>query len=422
MHADVVIIGGGLSGLACALTLREHGREPLILEAGDAPGGRVRSDVQDGFLLDRGFQVLQTWYPEARRFLDYDALDLRPFETGALVRFGGRMHRVSDVWRRPGRLAEMMFSPVGHWTDKLRLLGLRRQCLRGDLQALYTAHERDAITHLREMGFSSRIIERFFKAFFSGVFFDPELHVSSRAFEFVFRAFALGDTALPARGMEAIPRQLADRLPAGDLRLNTRVERLEGRRLILESGEQLEAGTVVVATPGTEAARLLGDPEPFPTRGTTCLYFEAPESPVSGPYLLVNGEGRGRVNNVVCPAQLSEHYAPAGRQLVGVNLHGAETEPEALEESVRAEMAAWFGESVRDWRLIRGYRIPEALPAQHPPVPYPGAAELRRGEDLWVCGEYPTAPSIQWALHTGRRAAEEIAAARGERAPGSASP
>ncbi|MFP4080093.1 MAG: protoporphyrinogen/coproporphyrinogen oxidase, partial [Ectothiorhodospira sp.] len=360
MHADVVIIGGGLAGLACALTLREQGREPLILEAGDAPGGRVRTDVQDGFLLDRGFQVLQTWYPEARRFLDYDALDLRPFETGALVRFGGRMHRVSDVWRRPGRLAEMMFSPVGHWTDKLRLLGLRRQCLRGDLEALYGAHERDAITHLREMGFSLRIIERFFKPFFSGVFFEPELQVSSRAFEFVFRAFALGDTALPTRGMEAIPRQLAARLPAGTLRLNTRVERLEGRRLILQSGEQLEAGAVVVATAGTEAARLLGDPEPFPTRGTTSLYFDAPAAPFQGPYLLVNGEGRGRINNVVCPGQVSEHYVPAGRQLVGVNLHGAECEPEALEEAVRGELEDWFGGQVRDWRWITGYSIPEA--------------------------------------------------------------
>ncbi|MFP4683258.1 MAG: protoporphyrinogen/coproporphyrinogen oxidase [Ectothiorhodospira sp.] len=411
MHADVVIIGGGLAGLACALTLREHGREPLILEAGDAPGGRVRTDVQDGFLLDRGFQVLQTWYPEARRFLDYDALDLRPFETGALVRFGGRLHRVSDVWRRPGRLPEMILSPVGHWTDKLRLLGLRRQCLRGDLEALYGAHERDAITHLREMGFSRRIIERFFKPFFSGVFFEPELQVSSRAFEFVFRAFALGDTALPARGMETIPQQLAARLPAGTLRLNTRVERLEGRRLILQSGEQLEAGAVVVATAGTEAGRLLGDAGPFPTRGTTSLYFDAPAAPFQGPYLLVNGEGRGRINNVVCPGQVSEHYVPAGRQLVGVNLHGAECEPEALEEAVRGELEDWFGGQVRDWRWITGYRIPEALPVQHPPVPYPGAVELRRGEALWVCGEYHSAPSIQWALHSGRRAAEGIAAA-----------
>ena len=112
MDADVIVIGAGLSGLACALSLRERGLEPLLLDAADVVGGRVRTDRVDGFLLDRGFQVLQTWYPEARRLLDYDALDLRPFEPGALIRFGGDFHRVSDVWRRPSRLVEMIRSPV----------------------------------------------------------------------------------------------------------------------------------------------------------------------------------------------------------------------------------------------------------------------------------------------------------------------
>ena len=130
MNADVIVIGAGLSGLACALTLRENGLEPLVLEAAEGVGGRVRTDQRQGFLLDRGFQVLQTWYPEARRWLDYGRLDLRPFYPGALVRTGGRFHRVSDVWRRPTRLPEMLASPIGTLADKLRLLGLRRRCLR----------------------------------------------------------------------------------------------------------------------------------------------------------------------------------------------------------------------------------------------------------------------------------------------------
>lgn len=199
MNADVIIIGAGLSGLACALALRQRGVEPLILEASDGIGGRVRTDRRDGFLLDRGFQVLQTWYPEARRVLDYEALDLRPFEPGALVRRDGRFHRVSDVWRRPARLPEMLFSPVGTAGDKLRMLALRRRALQGDLETLYEREETDTLSMLRGMGFSRRMIDSFFKPFFAGVFFEPDLQISSRAFDFVFRAFALGDTALPAQ-------------------------------------------------------------------------------------------------------------------------------------------------------------------------------------------------------------------------------
>ncbi|MGM0676144.1 protoporphyrinogen/coproporphyrinogen oxidase [Ectothiorhodospira marina] len=412
MSIDVAIIGGGLSGLACALSLREQGREPLILEASDEVGGRIRTDYHDGFLLDRGFQVLQTWYPEARRFLDYDSLDLRAFQNGALVRINGHACRVSDVWRQPGRLPEMLWSPVGHLSDKIRLLHLRHRCLQGDLTDLYRRHERDAITHLAELGFSQRIIDRFFKPFFSGVFFEPELHVSSRAFEFVFRAFALGETALPAKGMEQIPRQLAARLPRDTIQLHTRVERIEGDLLYLTSGEVLRARVIVLATEGPETARLLGqNATDVPTRGTTCLYFSANQPPFEGRNLMLNGEGKGCINNVLCPSVLSEHYAPAGKTLVSVNVHGADHDLDALEGRVRHELTSWFGDEIQHWQHLATYSLPHALPMQAPPVHNPAEARLQQRQNVWSCGEYDSAPSIHWALHRGRRSAEELVAA-----------
>lgn len=414
LKPDVIVIGAGLAGLACALTLQDRGLEPLILEAAAGVGGRVRTDRRQGFLLDRGFQVLQTWYPEAQRWLDYDRLDLRPFYPGAQVRIGGRWHRVSDVWRHPARLPEMLVSPIGTLGDKLRLLKLRLDCLSGSLEELYGRPESLALARLRDRGFSPRIIERFFKPFFSGVFFEPELAVSSRTFEFIFRAFALGDTALPARGMGEIPAQLAARLPREGIRTGCRVERLGDGEVRLVSGERLSARALVIATEGAEAARLLGREDVsgrMAGRGTTCVYYAAERAPVQGPYLLLNGEGRGRINSLLCPSNLSDHYAPPGRALVTVNCQGVLDDPERLETDLRRELTAWFGDPVRGWERLAIYRLPQALPVQAPPVPYPGGVEQRLAERLWVCGEYASAPSIQWALHSGRRAGEDVAAA-----------
>ncbi|KXX65000.1 NAD(P)/FAD-dependent oxidoreductase [Marichromatium gracile] len=406
MDADVIVIGAGLSGLACAIHLRKAGLEPLVLEAGDQIGGRVATERRDGFLLDRGFQVLQTWYPEARRMLDYRALDLRPFYPGALSWFDGRLHRVSDIWRRPLRLPQMLVSPVGTAADKLRLLRLRHQALAGDLAALYARPETSAAARLEALGFSPRIRERFFLPFFSGVFFDPELAVSSRAFEFVFRAFALGDTALPAGGMAQIPRQLATRLPNGTIRLGSRVERVERDRVLLESGRRLRARAVVIATDVNAAARLLDEPQ-RPMRATTCFHFAAPQPPFEGNALVINGSGHGVVNSLLCPSNLSEHYAPPERALVTVNCLGATHNPDTLETQIRQELADWFGATVGGWERLAVHRIPQALPLQQPPV-QPLRTAPQRGERVWLCGEMAGPTSIHWALTSGRLAAEAV--------------
>jgi phytoene dehydrogenase-like protein len=406
VDADVIVVGAGLAGLACALRVQREGLRPLIVEAETRAGGRIATDVRDGFLLDRGFQVLQTWYPAAARLLDYASLELRPFYPGALVRIGDDFHRVSDIWRRPAQLPEMLVSPVGSLADKLKLWRLRRRALRGDLIDLYNRPEQPTPALLAELGFSERIQARFFRPFFAGVFFEPELNVSSRAFEFVFRAFALGDTALPARGMEQIPLQLASRLAPQRLSLGQPVERLEDDGVRLADGARLRARATVLATDGTAAAALLGREAP-PTRGTTCFYFAAPEAPFEGPYLVLNATGGGPINSLLCPSNLSAHYAPAGQALVCVNVFGARHNPDALETAVRRQLREWYGAQVEVWERLAVYRLPAALPAQASGVTAPRGA-LAAGEQLWVCGEAAAPPSIHWALASGDDTGAEV--------------
>jgi phytoene dehydrogenase-like protein len=409
VDAEVLIVGGGLAGLCCARRLCGAGVTCRVLEASDAVGGRARTDRMDGFLLDRGFQVLLTAYPEARQTLDYDALELQPFEPGALVRCGGRFQRLVDPWRRPRHVLATAFSSVGTLADKLRIAGLRRRVRRTTLDELYEQPEQSTIERLRQEGFSSRIIERFFRPFLGGVFLDRDLETSSRLFTFVFRMFADGDAVLPAQGMHAIARQLAERLPPGTVHTNSVVERLESRAVRLADGRQLTAKAIVVAVDHPTAARLLGDSQPPAARSATCLYFAAEQPPVNEPILVLNGEGQGLINNLCVPSLVAPTYAPPGAALVSATVLGIPAiDGHHLESSVRQQLQEWFGNQVQTWRHLRTYHIPFALPAQSPPALSPVAKSPRRRDGIWLCGDYLDTASIQGAMVSGRRAAEDV--------------
>ncbi|MGW8282939.1 MAG: NAD(P)/FAD-dependent oxidoreductase, partial [Gemmatimonadota bacterium] len=256
--ADVLIAGAGLAGLVCARKLIRAGLEPLVLEASDAPGGRVRTDEVDGFRLDRGFQVLLTAYPVTRQILDYDRLDLRPFEPGALLRMDGGFHRIADPFRRPGAVPATLRAPVGTFGDKLRVARLALSLRRDSVEEILTRDESTTRERLEALGFSPRVVEAFFRPFLGGVFLDAELATSSRMFEFVFKMFGAGPVAVPAAGMGAISGQLADGLGSDTLRTGAPVASVTRDSVTLESGERLTGKAVVVATEGRTAVRLAG--------------------------------------------------------------------------------------------------------------------------------------------------------------------
>jgi phytoene dehydrogenase-like protein len=406
---DVLVVGAGLAGLCCARELQAAGLDVLVLERGDAPGGRVRTDVVDGFLLDRGFQVLLTAYPEAQRVLDYDDLCLRPLESGAVIRHGRRFTRVADPFRHPLKAARSMRRSPGGIPDKLRVARLRRRLARFSLNELLTAPQVTTAEALRREGFSSDLIDSFFRPFLGGIFLDPSLETSSRLFAFVFKLFSEGEAVLPAAGMQAIPHQLAASLPKATLRFGATVESVASSEAVLAGGERIAATAVVVAADGPEAARLTGAVEAPAGRSVTTLHYAAERSPVGEPVLVLNGEGRGPVNDLCVPSDVAPSYAPPGAALVSATVLGVPPlTDEALDGAVRGQLRDWFGAQVDGWRLLRALRIPFALPAQPPAALSPAGRPVRLPGGLFVCGDHRDTASLQGAMVSGRRAAAAV--------------
>ncbi|RWR84046.1 phytoene dehydrogenase, chloroplastic/chromoplastic [Cinnamomum micranthum f. kanehirae] len=421
-QTGVIVVGAGLAGLAAATRLHSEKVPFLLVEASDAVGGRVRTDTVDGFLLDRGFQIFITAYPEARKTLDYGALDLQKFYSGALIYCNGRFHRVSDPFRHFSDALLSLANPIGSVLDKL-LIGLTRlrAVTRSDEEIL-SADEVPIIELLNRTGFSDSVVDRFFRPFFGGIFFDRELETTSRLFDFIFKCLALGDNTLPAKGIAAIPGQLAGKLPPDSVLLNSKVASIDSgdgskpSEVRLEGGEVLrgELG-VIIAVEEPEAMKLLkgkiaGKPPGKPPRSTACLYFSADRAPVQEPVLILNGSGSGIVNNMFFATEVARSYGPEGKTLVSVSIIGSfeDVSDEELTRATVGELSGWFGGSVVElWRHLRTYRIGFAQPNQSPPTDI-AKRSSRIEPGVYVCGDYWSSATFDGALVSGRRAAEAV--------------
>ena len=409
-RSDVVVVGAGLAGLACARRLVEAGVDVTLLEASDAVGGRIRTDEVDGFLLDRGFQVLLTAYSEVRALVELEELELQTFRPGSLVWAGGSFHRLVDPWRAPLDAVASAFSPLATLGDKLKVAWLRREVMRSRTDGTLHDDGRTTVEYLRERGFSEDFIHDFFRPFMGGVFLDPELETAAGVFRYLFRCFAEGETAVPARGMEALPRLLARPLE-GRIRFEAPVEGLEEGGVRLAGGGRVEADAVVVAVDGAAAAHLLGEP-PVPHHPTVTTYYAAPEPPLDEGILVLDGDGYGPVNHLAVMDRVAPSYAPPGRHLVAASGVGPASSAPDFPGQARRWMEGWFGEGVRHWETLASYVIPRALP-RTPPGELGSRPGILRAGNVVVAGDWLEFGSIQGALASGRRAAEEVLARGG---------
>ena len=405
----VLIVGAGLSGLTCAHHLHLKGIPVHLIEASDGVGGRVRTDRVDGFLLDRGFQVYLSAYPRAGELLDLEDLELHPFAPGALVYDGSGLKRVMDVFRRPRYLVGSALSSVGTLADKLRVALLRFRALGSSEQEIMSRQDLTTEVFLERFGFSEKMINEFFRCFYGGIFLENDLRTSSRMFEFTFKMFSKGSATLPALGMGAIPLQLARRLPAESIRINSPAQTVTATSVTLADGKTLHGSQVIVATQAPQTSELVpGFKSRAPDwRSVTNVYYAAEKSPLNEAIIALNGSQHGLVNNVCVPSDVSPSYAPPGKALISVSLLGIHRN-EDIPATVKKELTGWFGQQADGWQHLRTDIIKHALPEQLPSSDDTEPRGFLEIDGIMICGDHTTSASIEGAIISGEKTATAI--------------
>ena len=422
-----VIVGGGVAGLVCARKLREAGKSVSIYEASDGVGGRVRSDVVEGFVLDRGFQVLFTAYPAARKWLHYHRLNLQRFEPGAVVCLAANRHILSDPLRNPSSLIPSVLSTVVSPQDKIRTALLSVEMQAKSINAIMNEPgDETTLSFLRRKGFSKAFIQNFARPFFRSIFLESNLQTSAKAFQFDWKMLASGDTVLPSGGMGQISLQLAEPLQADNaITLNAPVTDLmrskDGKECLgikLKSGEVIKSDRIVLATPAPETARLLGQAAPaslpLGQNGTTTVYLASDKAPVFAKKIALHANFDPFVGSVAQLDAVAPAYVPTGKHLLAASMLGVPGGDDktlarrALSDLRR--MAAGDKEmlaAIETYSLLRVYRLPYG----QFPQPCGVYANLPENADSGVpgvilAGEYTAASSFNAAMHSGEKAAD----------------
>ncbi|MGY1680262.1 FAD-dependent oxidoreductase [Geodermatophilus sp. SYSU D01176] len=397
-RAQAVVVGAGLAGLSAAVRLAAAGVDVHVEEAAAHAGGRLATERVDGFVADRGFQVLNTGYPRAAD-LDLADLDLGWFWPGAVLRVDGRPHRVVDPRRRPTAALDTVRAPLGSPLHKAAVAAYSARAGYVPVDRLLGEPETDAEDRLRRAGVGETALERFFRPFLAGVLLEDRLETSSRYLDLLWRSFARGAIGLPARGMQSVGEQLVGRVGDGRVHLGVRVTTVAGDAVTTDAGRTRADAVVVATDPATASALVPGLTASAPRQVTTHLHV-LPASPTGDPLLVLGAPG-GRLVNSVVLTDAQPAYSPDGRALVA-----SSSLAPTRESDVRGEVATLHGIGPGDLEHLTSVTVPRAQPAALPPLHLRQPVEL--GGGLYVAGDHRDTPSIQGAMASGARAARAV--------------
>ncbi len=402
---DVVVVGAGLAGLLCATTLEGRGFTVEVIESSDGVGGRVRTDVIDGYRCDRGFQLLNPAYPAVKRFIDVPALEMGAFDAGVAVAGRRGLRVVADPLRAPTLLGKTLSSGYLNPLELARVARWAAPAL-GSVRRLLVSPDSELGTSLDRGKVTGRLRREILEPFLTGVLADSTGVTSANFTRLLLRSFLLGTPGVPAAGMVALPLQLAGRL-VGQVRLGVRaleVRATSAGPVVRTDQGDVGATAVVVAADPVAAAGLLPIAAPR-MKGLRTYWFSATQPPTALRLLLVDGGARrsGPVVNTAVMSHAAPSYAPAGRHLV----QATTLAPDASDEKqVRRHLERIYGVSTTGWDLLVRHDIDAALPHQGPPLVHRRPVDL--GDGLFVAGDHRDTASIQGALVSGRRAANAV--------------
>lgn len=383
----IAIIGGGVSGLEASRILSQKKDFSVTLfEKSDRVGGRLKTQKEEGFLFDEGFQVFLPGYPSTKN--SFHSLKLYNFEPGAMIWHNKSFYEISDPIRRPLELFNTIFSPIGNLKDKLKILALKSHCSKYKddvLSDFNSVPKESALTFLKSFGFSESMIQMFFRPFFSGIFLENELRTESHYFKFLFNVFSNCYATLPQNGIEDVALNVYNRIDFDNFNLVTNKEIKSVNELsefdhILSSSYQL----------------LESAPLSINWRAVTTYYYTLKRFPFDKGILFLNGDGAGPVNHVAPLSLVNSNYSPEGYELISVNVLGEKIN----EEDVKDHLKFIFGEQVESWSFLKSIEVKHALP-DNPSY----SSEGLSFDNITLIGDYMRSSSVHGALKSGEKAA-----------------
>jgi protoporphyrinogen oxidase len=403
----IYIVGAGVSGLVAAQVLENQGYQPVILEASDRAGGRVKTDIKKGFQLDHGFQVLLSSYPAAQKYLNFKALKLQELKPGAVIFNNGKQQIIGDPLRDISTLFSTLFSGIGTLSDKFKIFQLNLKLKNKSIEAIFSSDEISTKVYLQEFGFSSQIITQFFTPFFTGIFLENELTTSSRMFEFVFKMFGEGLAVIPKGGMEEISKQLVVNLSNTTFQYNTQVSSVSNEEIVLHTGEKLVSTATIIAT---DASKLVRDAPSKNLIWKSCqtLYFTANKRVIEKPMIGLVSKKDSLINNIFYHTSVATNSNNT-EELLSVTVV---KEHQLTEEQLIAAVIKQLKEecTIDHLTFLAVYHIKKALPDLKDIKYEVSPPETQLSSGIFLAGDVQLNGSLNAAMIAGENAALQVIA------------